>query len=154
MSSEASQLILARFESATIEYFQFLVEDFGTTEPVVNRPDALTVDVQFANHTTGVQVSLELREQQLFVYIVRLDPEAQFPPYFKSADRWLYLDALARLVNETPPTPSLPLDRASIERAVKGHAAMLKRLAPEILNGDFAKFDAANAGAKGAENGH
>jgi hypothetical protein len=149
MSERETQSVIRQFEESTRTAFEFLVEEFGCTGPEVGHPDALSRDVQYWNETTGVQVSLELREEQIFVYLVRLTPNGQFPPYFRHADQWLYMDALLRLSGAELSRPKV-LGATTIVSLVRNYARALRQHGRAILRGDFLTFAQAKRAASGS----
>lgn len=105
--------------------------------------DRYVVEITYKNQTTGIKVSFEFRENQIFVYLIRLINE-EIPAYLDAPSRWFYLDNLVELRS---PSTTLPrkefgdwLTPDDINDILTAYASALKEYGEDVLRGDFSVF--------------
>lgn len=105
--------------------------------------DRYLVEITYKNQTTGIKVSFELRENQIFVYLIRLI-NGEIPAYLDAPSRWFYLDNLVKLRS---PSTTLPrkefgdwLTPDDIDDILTAYASALKKYGEDVLRGDFSVF--------------
>ena len=137
---------LSSFERAAQSEFRFLVNRFGAGPPEVTRPDPFTLHVTYRNSTTGVRVSFEQRENQVFAYLIRLR-DGQVPPYFRHGADWAYVDHLVSRIGDGVPRkpPGQWLTSGDVHRALAIYAKTIREHGAAILKGDFSDFERINA---------
>ena len=105
--------------------------------------DSYGSEVTYKNRTTGVKVSFEVRENEIFVYLIRLI-DGETPDYLDAPSRWFYLDNLVKL--RSPPT-NVPRKEGGdwftpddVDRFLTVYAELLKEYGEDVLRGDFSVF--------------
>lgn len=106
--------------------------------------DNYGAEVTYKNRTTAVKVTLELRENDIFVYLIRL-VDGGIPAYLDAPSRWFYLDNVVKLRS---PSTTLPRKRFGewltpddIDHLLSDYADALRRYGEDILRGDFSVFE-------------
>jgi hypothetical protein len=105
--------------------------------------DSYGTDITYKNQPTGIRISFEIRENDIFVYLIRLI-NGEIPPYLDAPSRWFYLDNLVRLRS---PETTLPRKEAGdwltsddIDEILTAYAGALKEYGEDVLRGDFSIF--------------
>jgi hypothetical protein len=131
------------FQDTATTAFSFLPARYGFGSPEVERPDGRSVVVTYRSAWTGVRLSLDLKDQDLFVYLIRLIDGA-VPSYAHRPEHWAYLDTLitSRGGASLPHPLGDGLTRSSLGTLLARYADGLAQYGEAILRGDFAEFDA------------
>ena len=115
------------FVQNCLNRFEYL-STFGFELAGITR-DNYGSEVTYKNRTTGVKVSYEVRENEIFVYLIRL-VNAEIPEYLDAPSRWFYLDNLVKLRS---PATNVPRKKGSdwltpddIDRILSAYAELLK----------------------------
>ncbi len=66
--------------------------------------DRYLVEITYKNQTTGIKVSFEIRENDIFIYLIQLI-NGEIPAYLDAPSRWFYLDNVVKLKS---PSTTLP----------------------------------------------
>jgi hypothetical protein len=105
--------------------------------------DSYGSEVTYKNRTTGVKVSFEVRENEIFVYLIRLI-DGEIPDYLDAPSRWFYLGNLVKLRS---PTTNVPRKEGGdwftpddVDRFLTVYAELLKEYGEDVLRGDFSVF--------------
>jgi hypothetical protein len=108
-----------------------------------NTRDNYGSEVTYKNRTTGVKVSYEVRENEIFVYLIRLI-NGEIPEYLDAPSCWFYLDNLVKLRS---PATNVPRKKGSdwltlddIDRILSAYADLLRKYGEDVLRGDFSVF--------------
>jgi hypothetical protein len=127
------QNCLNRFEYLSTYGFELA----GTTR------DRYGSEVTYKNPTTGVKVSFEVRENEIFVYLIRLI-DGEIPDYLHAPSNWFYLD---NLVKPRSPRTNVPRKEADdwftpedVDNFLSVYAELLKEHGEDVLRGDFHVF--------------
>ena len=133
LQSIFTQKCLMRFEYLSTNGFELA----GITR------DSYGSEVTYKNRTTGVKVSFEVRENEIFVYLIRLI-DGEIPDYLDAPSRWFYLDNLVKLRS---PTTNVPRKEGGdwftpddVDRFLSVYAELLKEYGEDVLRGDFSVF--------------
>lgn len=130
------------FEETCVKHFDFLSKKYGCDlkQREHNQEGFFIV---YTNGVTGVKVSLELRENYIFVNLIKLD-DGQIPSYLENPTKWVYID---ELIAEKCPDQKIAqkkfgdwLTPVDVELIVKKYADMLPCF-EDALRGDFLLFD-------------
>jgi hypothetical protein len=131
-----------QFEASCKRSFQFLIDEYGC-QIVQSGQHAAGSAITYTNSTTAVKVSLEPRENFIFVYLIKLQ-NGKIPAYFDAPDGWVYLDAVLALKN-----PQLKVQQKAfgdwlkpkdIDTILAQYAHALRIYGWEVLAGDFTLF--------------
>ncbi len=105
--------------------------------------DRYLVEITYKNQTTGIKVSFEIRENDIFIYLIQLI-NGEIPAYLDAPSRWFYLDNVVKLKS---PSTTLPrkefgdwLTPDDIDHILTVYAVTLKEYAEDVLRGDFSVF--------------
>jgi hypothetical protein len=118
-----------------LDAYGFKLEDIKETE----YRDQIT----YKSETTGIKISLEIRDNQIFVYLIRLI-NGSIPAYLDAPSRWFYLD---NIVKFRSPSATLPrkgfgdlLTADDIDYILSEYALALKEYGEDVLRGNFSIF--------------
>ena len=140
--ASAMNKLQKQFEESCKRSFQFLMDEYGC-QIVKSGKHAAGAAMTYANSTTGVKVSLEPRENAIFVYLIQLR-DGKIPAYLDAPDGWVYLDAVLSLKN-----PNLKVRQKAfgdwlkpkdIDAVLAHYANALRTYGQEVLSGDFTIF--------------
>lgn len=129
------------FTQKCLEKFGFL-SAFGFERMSITE-EWYGTEIVYKNQTTGIKVSFETRENDIFLYLIRLI-NGEVPAYLDAPSRWFYLDNVVKLR-----APSLNLPRKGfgeqltpddIDQILTAYAAALQEYAEDILSGNFSAF--------------
>jgi len=131
-----------QFEESCKRFFQFLIEQYGC-QIVQSGEHAAGSAVTYVNSTTGVKVSLEPRENFIFVYLIQLQ-DGKVPAYLDAPCNWVYFDAVLSLKNPQSRVRQKAfgdwLKPEDIDTILANYANTLRIYGREVLSGDFAIF--------------
>jgi hypothetical protein len=100
-------------------------------------------EVTYKNQTTGVKVSFEVRENEIFVYLIRLI-DGEIPDYLDAPSHWFYLDNLVKLRSPRTNVPRKEADDwftpEDVDHLLSVYAELLKEHGEDVLRGDFLVF--------------
>lgn len=125
--------------------FSFLKKDFGFRE-VSSESDNWDYHILFCNSTTGVRISYETRENDVFVMLIRLmdGKLPEYPIFIDDNTSISYFDLQDLLSIRDPnyedDNPEATEINSEIEISLKKMAEGLKAWARDILMGDFTIF--------------
>jgi hypothetical protein len=129
------------FTRKCLKTFRFLAA-YGCELSSIEQ-DTYGVEITYKNQTTGIKVSFEVRENDIFVYLIRLI-NGEIPAYLDAPSRWFYLD---NVVKFRSPSTTLPrkgfgeqLTPDDIEHMLAVYADALKEYGEDVLHGDFSVF--------------
>ncbi|MBI3970041.1 MAG: hypothetical protein HY332_02020 [Chloroflexi bacterium] len=135
------------------QIFDFLIHEYRFRVEGVTR-DEHTVAVIYKNATTGVEISYEPRQNDIFVYLIRL-VEGDIPAYLDRPLNWLYLHNLLEYKGSQRDIVHKSvgdwLTAADIETILRQYADALRACADDVLRGDFRAFDAAVHAIRGVD---
>lgn len=131
------------FKEQCLSEFAFLAS-YGF-EPTSVEEDRYGVEVTYKNRgeATGIKVSLEVRENDVFVYLIEL-VDGEIPSYLDAPSHWFYLHNLINL--RSPPKPILRkefgdwLTPADTDKILEDYAFALWEYGEDVLWGDFRVF--------------
>jgi hypothetical protein len=130
------------FFDVCINEFKFLIDDYDC-RIIECVQDHSNISITYANLTTGIEISLEPRENYIFVYLIRLH-EGTVPQYLTSPRSWIYLDAI--LSSLRPPLKIIQntygdwLKPEDVKEIIKKYAQALREHGSDVLTGDFKIF--------------
>ena len=142
--ASAMNKLQKRFKESCKRSFQFLVDEYGC-QIVQSGEHAAGSVMLYTNSTTGIKVSLEPRENFIFVYLIQLQ-DGKIPAYLDAPDHWVYFDAVLALKN-----PKLKVQQKAfgdwltpkdIDTILANYAHTLRIYGREVLIGDFMLFKA------------
>ena len=134
-----------RYLSLFRKAFSFLIDDFGFREKSLEL-DNLGIRLVFCNSTTGVRISYEPSEGDIFVMLIRLvDGKQPDYPIFIDEDTVLHYFDLQDLLSVRIPClkeKNLKIGKTNseLENYIKQIAKSLRTQAEDILRGDFLIF--------------
>lgn len=133
--------LLSTFTQKCLDKFGYLA-DYGCKLASIEE-DRYGVEITYKNQTTGIKVSFEVRENAIFVYLIRL-VNSEVPAYLDAPSRWFYLDNVVKLRS---PSTTLPrkkpggwLSLSDIDHILAVYANALKEFGQDVLCGDFSVF--------------
>lgn len=105
--------------------------------------DRYGTEITYKSETTGIKVSFDIRENDIFLYLIRLI-KGDIPAYIDAPSRWFYLDNLVKLRS---PSTTLPrkefgdwLTPDDIDEILTAYASALKEYGEDVLRGNFSVF--------------
>ena len=126
------------FTQKCLRKFGFLA-DYGCELTSIEETGHI-VEITYKNQTTGIKVSFESRENDIFVYLIRLI-NGEIPAYLDAPSRWFYLD---NIINLRSPSTALPrkefgcwLMPRDIDYFLTIYSDALKEFGEDVLLGDF-----------------
>jgi hypothetical protein len=130
-----------QFKQACLSKFAFLTAyDFELTN--INE-EWYATEIVYKNQTTGIKISYETRDNDIFLYLIRLI-NGQIPAYIDAPSRWLCLDNLMKLRSPSRSIPRKgfgePLTPDDIEHTLSAYAAALQEFGEDVLLGHFSVF--------------
>jgi hypothetical protein len=134
-----------RYLSLFRKAFSFLIDDFGFREKSLEL-DNLGIRLLFCNSTTGVRISYEPCEGDIFVMLIRLvDGKQPDYPIFIDEDTVLHYFDLQDLLSVRIPcfkenNFKIGKMNSELENYIKQIAKNLRTQAEDILKGDFTIF--------------
>lgn len=134
------------FIQRCLKRFSYLTR-YGCELVSIDEDSSYGVEVTYKNQTTAVTVSLEDRENEIFVYLIRL-VNGVIPDYLDAPSRWFYLDNLVKLKSSSVTLPQKEfgnwLTPADIDHFLKVYAESLEEYGEDVLYGDFSAFSELN----------
>jgi hypothetical protein len=102
----------------------------------------------YSNRTTAIKVSLELRENYIYIYLIRLE-SGRIPPYLDSPRSWAYLDSILRFKGIDLRHVQKPIGDwitpDDVEAIIGEYARALADVGDPILRGEFGDFEEAQS---------
>ena len=133
--------LLRTFTQKCLDKFRYLAT-YGFELTSIEE-DRYGTEITYKNETTGIRVSYEIRENDIFLYLIRL-VKGEIPAYIDAPSRWFYLDNLVKLRS---PSTTLPqkepedwLTPDDIDEILTAYANALKEYGEDVLRGDFSVF--------------
>jgi hypothetical protein len=131
-----------QFENSCKRTFQFLVDRYGC-QIVSCGEHAAGISMTYANSTTGVKVSFELRENLIFVYLIKLQ-DGKIPAYLDAPDNWVYFDAVLAMKKPDAKIQQKAfgdwLKPKELDAILANYANALSKHGRDVLSGDFTIF--------------
>ncbi len=130
------------FTQKCLNKFKYLLAAYGCELAGIEE-DKYGTEVTYKNQTTGIRISFEIRENDIFVYLIRLI-NGEIPAYLDAPSRWFYLDNLVML--RSPSTTLLRkefggwLTPNDVDDILTAYASALKEYGEDVLRGDFSVF--------------
>lgn len=143
------------FKNNVIKYFDFLVKKFNfkiTKEE--KEPYIFSCKITYQNKTTAVEVSYDVREEGISVFICRL-MDGKIPDYeiFINQDTKINRYSADHLISIRSPNPDKEFpniyhvkifppiyDDQTIEKIIKEYARAIQKYALDIMQGNFSIF--------------
>jgi hypothetical protein len=135
------------FEGECRRWFDFLETDFLFRIISLNKND-VEANITYANETTAIDVRYELKDNLVFVYLIRLiDGKIPDFPLTIKTDTELYkfdLDSLIHLRSASLAVDQkqfgYPFSQKDFEVILSRYSKALQKIGSDILKGDFTVF--------------
>ncbi len=135
----------ADFAAATTPHFQFLIDEFGYSEPVIEGHGATTFGLRYDGKATSVLLNWDVEGGFFACNLVPRLPTGEIDPDF---ERWLSPNEIvaARGAPDEPITQGEleDVDETGYARTMARQAAILRAHCADVLRGDWSIFDEAH----------